>query len=115
MIKKIALGVINKIADKISLLIVNAFITLAITIGGHLISKYFILTEVDKRYPKVYPSNVVNVNNELASLVSKCGIGSGSAFIEFDKKTKIMTFIEVFANDPFHGGTYASKYIKGNG
>ena len=101
------------LANKIIAIFIACFFVF-IEFTNHLVSKHFIIKEVKTLIPKINATDVVNVNNDLATFISKCGDFSGGAFIEFNYSTKVIHFIEVFANDPFSGGVYPTKYIKGN-
>jgi hypothetical protein len=54
------------------------------------------------------------INEKLVELIGQCNHWSGGAWLVYDGKTKIVRFVDVFANDPYFGGVYSTKYLDGN-
>jgi hypothetical protein len=121
MIKRILENVLTKIiTEKLSILITIFLLTLTPIISVHF-SKKASVSEVNKYLPEMIlqitnktHTNIDIVNDKLALLVDRCGAWSGGAWLTYNAKSKEVHFNEVFANDPYMGGAYPTKYVKGN-
>ena len=121
MIKKILQNVIIKfLTEKLYIIITIAITSLTPILSIHF-SKKASVSQVNKYLPKMIAqitnkthTGINTVNDRLSALVDKCGSWSGGAWLVYNAKTKEINFNEVFANDPYMGGVYPTKYVKGN-
>lgn len=121
MIKKILENVIIKfLTEKLYIIIALAITSLTPILSIHL-SKKASVSEVNKYLPEMIMQitnkthiSIDAVNDKLAIFVDKCGSWSGGAWLIYNSKSKEVKFIQVFANDPYMGGVYPTRYVKGN-
>jgi len=121
MIRKILENVIIKfLTEKLYIIIALAITSLTPILSIHF-SKKASVSEVNKYLPEIIiqitnktHASIDVVNDKLAIFVDKCGSWSGGAWLIYNAKLKEVQFIEPLANDPYMGGVYSTKYVKGN-